>query len=296
MDETGKYTEKEKEEANIKYEKVFSEFAQTKQYKAEVAQQHEAKRKANEPLNKAALEKMILIYNAENVRNDVALRDKVLKNPELSLIGLDPKAILSKHQNDFSQYLLRLSDLDELRAIRASLPKFRGDQKRQLEWVEILENKIDEMAKAPPKKPAPPKPPSAKTWKPKPVAATPAADASAPPPTSNMFAELLAKRKKIDVADDGAPIPATAKSLPPPARTVSFVNEVRNRSFSKDTIQPQSTHEETHNQQQPQQQARGTGKLKLAPSRGQISLANLLGPQGPQQAPPAPPPPIKFTF
>lgn len=33
---------------------------------------------------------------------------------------------------------------------------------RQLEWVETLENKIEEMAKAPPKKPPPPKPASAK--------------------------------------------------------------------------------------------------------------------------------------
>jgi len=111
------------------------------------------------------------------------------------LIGMDPKAILAKHQNDFSQYLIRITEIDELRAIRASLPKFRNDQKRQLEWVEILENKIDQVSKAPPKKPAPPKAPSAKTWKPK-----------APPkgaPPVDMFAELLAKRNKLD--EDGNP-------------------------------------------------------------------------------------------
>lgn len=36
-------------------------------------------------------------------RDDPVLKDKVQKNPELTLIGMDPKAILSKHQNDFQQ-------------------------------------------------------------------------------------------------------------------------------------------------------------------------------------------------
>ncbi len=43
---------------------------------------------------------LFLVYFS---RNDPELRDKILKNPELSFIGLDPKAILAKHQNDFSQ-------------------------------------------------------------------------------------------------------------------------------------------------------------------------------------------------
>lgn len=47
---------------------VFTELSQTKQFKAEVAQQLEEKRKANEPLNKAALEKMMKIYTAENLK------------------------------------------------------------------------------------------------------------------------------------------------------------------------------------------------------------------------------------
>ena len=122
-----------------------------------MAQQLEEKRRANEPLNRAALEKMLKVFSAENLRlhlllifslpclalpclalpclalpclalpclalpclalpclllcfhkanifarSDPTLRDKVLKNPELSLIGLDPKAILAKHQNDFGQ-------------------------------------------------------------------------------------------------------------------------------------------------------------------------------------------------
>lgn len=127
---------------------MFQELSQTKQFKAEVAQQLEEKRRANEPLNKAALEKMIKVYNAENLRqeflffpcanmfarNDPSLRDKVLKNPELSLIGLDPKAILAKHQNDFSQVcghtLLRTTDSNAL-LVFAAVDRYRRTSRCQ---------------------------------------------------------------------------------------------------------------------------------------------------------------------
>jgi len=114
---------------------------------------------------------------------------------------MDSKAILSKHQNDFSQYLLRNLEHDELRAIRGALPKFRNDQKRQLDWVESLESKIDQSANAP-KKPPPPKL-AAPKFKPK-----PASKAVGAPP-GDMFAELLAKRKKLgsDGAEEEAPEP-----------------------------------------------------------------------------------------
>ena len=49
---------------------MFTELSQTKQYKAEIAQQLEEKRRANEPLNKAALEKMLKVYSAENLRSE----------------------------------------------------------------------------------------------------------------------------------------------------------------------------------------------------------------------------------
>eukprot|EP00026_Physarum_polycephalum_P001318 Phypoly_transcript_01319.p1 GENE.Phypoly_transcript_01319~~Phypoly_transcript_01319.p1 ORF type:complete len:993 (+),score=250.77 Phypoly_transcript_01319:209-3187(+) len=276
VDETGKFTEREKEEANIKYEKVFTELSQTKQYKAEVAQQLEEKRRANEPLNKASLEKLLKVYNAENLQKDPSLRDKVLKNPELSLIGLDPKAILAKHQNDFGQYLLRLTEIDELRAIRASLPKFRPDQKRQIEWVEILEAKIETVAKAPPKKPAPPKPPSAKSWKPKPPTKKDA------PPT-DMFAELLAKRKKFG-GDDADDTPAINVVSPRPSSSLSS-------SSSSSVDLPLSDDSSTT-------PAPGSvrGKLKLAPTKQPAhSLGRTSGiSHTPPAAPPPPPPPISF--
>jgi len=221
FDVENKYSEKEKEDANIKYEKTFTEYSQTSEYKLELAQAQEEKRKQNEPLNKEALEKMRLIYNPDSIKNNPEIRDRVLKNPELSLIGMDPKAILSKHQNDFSQYLLRITDISELRAIRGSLPKFRNDQKRQQEWLEILESKIEQVAKAPPKKSAPPKPAAAKLWKPKPPP-----KAGGPP--TDMFAELLAKRNKIDLeggeskeeskAEEPAPAAAPLEKKSQPSR------------------------------------------------------------------------------
>jgi hypothetical protein len=54
--------------------------------------------------------------------------------------------------------------MEEMRAIRAILPKWRSDQKRQQEWQDALENKIDALQKAkdgggkekpPPRAPAP---------------------------------------------------------------------------------------------------------------------------------------------
>lgn len=58
--------------------------------------------------------------------------------------------------------MLRNLTLDELRAIRASLPKFRNDQKRQSDWTDALEEKIETVSKNPPKPPAPKKAPAIK--------------------------------------------------------------------------------------------------------------------------------------
>lgn len=68
MDESGKFTEKQKEDANIRYEKVSHAFQQTTEYKREIAAALEEKRKINEPLNKAALEKMLKVYTADAIR------------------------------------------------------------------------------------------------------------------------------------------------------------------------------------------------------------------------------------
>lgn len=65
-----RYTEKQKEDANIRYEKVAQEFQQTPEYKREVAAALEERRKKNEPLNKAALERMVKVYTPEAIRYD----------------------------------------------------------------------------------------------------------------------------------------------------------------------------------------------------------------------------------
>jgi len=209
----------------------------------------EEKRKLNEPLNRDALDRMLKVYTPDNARNDPIIKDKINKNPELVLIGMDPKAILAKHQNDFSQFLLRLSDIDDLRAIRASLPKFRNDQKRQLEWVEILESKIEQVTKAPPKKPAPPKPMAPK-WK-----------AKAPPkgvkPT-DMFAELLAKKKGVDAGSAGKV-------------------EVEDKKPEED--------------KRPKEAA--ISKIKLAPMKTSAQL-NPMSPLAYSPPPPPPPPSLQF--
>lgn len=83
-----------------------------------------------------------------------------------------------------------------MRAIRAILPKWRSDQKRQQEWQDALENKIEAIAKNIPKpKPVAPKPKAAPKPKPAPKPAAAAAGGDAKP--GDLFAELLAKRKRL---------------------------------------------------------------------------------------------------
>ncbi|EGC34163.1 hypothetical protein DICPUDRAFT_35564 [Dictyostelium purpureum] len=144
-----KSTEKEREDANVRFEKVFQELSNTEEYKREIQLIQDEKRRLNEPLNQKALQKLIPIYSNID-KQPLDIREKVKDNPELSLIGMDPKAILSKHQNDFQYYLLRSINLEELRAIRASLPKWRSDQKKQTEWTISLEEKIDQISKQQP--------------------------------------------------------------------------------------------------------------------------------------------------
>lgn len=54
--------------------------------------------------------------------------------------------------------------MEEMRAIRAILPKWRSDQKRQQEWQDALENKIDAAQKSKDggKEKSAPRPPAAK--------------------------------------------------------------------------------------------------------------------------------------
>jgi len=220
----------------------------------------EEKRKKNEPLNKEALEKMKKIYNADSFMNNNEIKEKLKSNPELGLIGMDPKAILAKHQNDFTQFLLRNLTLDELRAIRASLPKFRNDQKRQQDWVEILEAKIDQMALNPPAA-ATPKAPKAATLKIKVKPPLPSAGgAGAAAGGGGLFAELLAKRKAL--GDNGV---ETSGDAPPPPKTPK----------KEDSPTPSKP-----------------GTIKLAPNRSPLN--GPPPPLAPGKAPPPPPPPPPF--
>jgi len=192
-----KRDEKEREDANIKFEKTFKELEQTEEYKREMAAIAEEKRRINDPLNKKALEKMLDRFSDKAITGSTEIQERVKEHPELALIGMDPRAILSKHQNDFQVYLLRGLETDELRAIMASLPKFRGDQKRQIDWVAVLEAKIEHQAKedADPTKQKPAPPPKKKLLPPKP------GGKKAPPkkaPVGDVFAELLARKRQVE--------------------------------------------------------------------------------------------------
>jgi hypothetical protein len=204
-DEEGKVSENDRDAANIQYERVFAQFTKTTEYQTEIARIAEEKRRINEPLNRAAWENLIKVFSRENIKHEPAIRDRLKENPELGLICMDPKAIGMKHQGDFQMYTLNNLSEEELRAIRAILPKWRSDQTRQAAWTDALENKIDQLAKNGPKKPRAERKPAA----PKPPLGPPGAPPKAPPapgkakkaaaavPAGDVFAELLAKRKKL---------------------------------------------------------------------------------------------------
>lgn len=199
-DDTNKYSEQEKDAANIQFERVFKALTQTAEYQAEVARIAEEKRRINEPLNRAAWEAMIRVYSRENIKHDPEIRDKLKHNPELGLISMDPRAISAKHQGDFQMYTLNNLSMDEMRAIRAILPKWRSDQRRQQDWQDALENKIEQMVKNPPKErkvaPPPPQAPSDEAGPSKPL--NKKKPTVAAPPSGDVFAELLAKRKRVN--------------------------------------------------------------------------------------------------
>jgi len=133
---------KERETANMKIDRLFTELFNTEEYKADIKHQQQEKIRINEPLNKQALSNVLRRYSVNG--NDEELSSRKKQYPALALIGLEANLILGKHQNDFNQFLLGDLCEEELRAIRASLPVFKKDQRKQLEFVETLELKIDQ--------------------------------------------------------------------------------------------------------------------------------------------------------
>eukprot|EP01121_Diplochlamys_sp_Union-15-3_P009286 TRINITY_DN2527_c0_g2_i1.p1 TRINITY_DN2527_c0_g2~~TRINITY_DN2527_c0_g2_i1.p1 ORF type:complete len:625 (+),score=140.03 TRINITY_DN2527_c0_g2_i1:121-1995(+) len=162
-----KTPEKEQAAANIELEKAMKELERCPEFMEEQRKLKEEWTKKNEPLNKAAYEKVSSRLKEEARADPQAFRDKLSKSGELALILLTKEAILKKHESDFKVYVLAL-DEDELRALFYNMPKFRSDQRTQIAFVESLENKIREREKSPP---PPPVIPAAnrvkKQWKPK---------------------------------------------------------------------------------------------------------------------------------
>lgn len=143
-------TEKQIAEANINLEKLMQQYEQTPECRAA----KEEKRQANEKLNKAALER---VRAALKSLNEQDRKQRFTDNPELKLMFLEPQAILKLHQNDFKMFAIRGLTAEELRALRGCLPTFRKDQRVQLDWVDSIEGKIEELGSSEAKPPPPPK-------------------------------------------------------------------------------------------------------------------------------------------
>eukprot|EP01121_Diplochlamys_sp_Union-15-3_P013230 TRINITY_DN4073_c0_g1_i1.p1 TRINITY_DN4073_c0_g1~~TRINITY_DN4073_c0_g1_i1.p1 ORF type:complete len:213 (+),score=57.81 TRINITY_DN4073_c0_g1_i1:55-639(+) len=161
-------SEKEKAAANIELEKVMKEVEKCPEFIEERKKQDEEWRKINEPLNEQAFNEVMAALKALASSDPEAFKARAKKSPELLLILLPKETILKRHESDFKTYTLMISE-KELRALRHAMPKFRSDQKVQISFVDSIENKIREQAKAA-EAPPPPKPAAkkrAKKWQPK---------------------------------------------------------------------------------------------------------------------------------
>lgn len=81
--------EREREDANIKYEKLIIELEQNPEYRAQLEEKRREKEARNAPLNQAATQEMRGMFAPDRLDADPELRKKVQKSPELTLIGLD---------------------------------------------------------------------------------------------------------------------------------------------------------------------------------------------------------------
>eukprot|EP01134_Creolimax_fragrantissima_P001364 CFRG1364T1 len=138
-------TDKAREDANIKYEKLMNELDKHPDYKQMILKQKEELEAKNAPLNKAAWEDLHNNFTNEQTAADEELRKRLAKNPELALMNTDTKVISTLHQNDFRKFVFRGCSSQELRAIYHVLPKFRNDQVEQNEWKQRLQSKIPEL-------------------------------------------------------------------------------------------------------------------------------------------------------
>jgi hypothetical protein len=188
-------SEREKEDANIKLEKVIQQYEQTAEAKEEVRKRKEDRRLRNDSLNRAALVRVKEVYNPERIRGEPELLKRVGENPELRLLFMESETILRLHQNDYKTYTMKNITLEEMRAIRALLPPWKQDQHVQREWTETLDDRIDALAAAA-NKPAAPKKEVKKIALPKGKPAAAGGD---------IFSELLARKGKPAALATAAP-------------------------------------------------------------------------------------------
>jgi len=151
------------ERANIEIEKVMQDIERSPDFQAEQAKQRNAWLAEQKPKNTAAFARVCASMQSMDVKE---FTDLMRKTPELQLILSTKEEILRKHQSDFRNYVLSVSE-DQLRAIRHNLPKFRPDQKTQIRFAETIDNKIREIENAPKKPPKIERVTPIRKWKPK---------------------------------------------------------------------------------------------------------------------------------
>jgi len=173
----------EAEVINIEYEKLTNQMEKMPEYQLQLKKEKEKWARDNYELNKSGFERTAQALQSMPARR----REELLKKEVcLTLLTMNVELIKKKYKGEWKTMTPHNLTLDQARAVYCVLPEFRPDQVEQLQFVESLKQKIEDLQN---KKPID-KPIKGKAIKFKRPTA-PAANSG-----GGFFEELLQKRKK----------------------------------------------------------------------------------------------------
>jgi len=193
-------SEREREALNVDLEKLFIMLENTMEYQQEKMAKAEERRIRDEPIDRKALEVVRARYSEAGLRENPGLAEKWKNVPVLKLISMDPAEIVKKHANDWKFMTINECTAEELRAVRAALPKFAKSQLRQIQWAERLDERIDRLESGQEKfqdtkPPQTPKPKKQLRFAEPSQPALGSRDKARPPQASDLFSQINKRRK-----------------------------------------------------------------------------------------------------
>eukprot|EP01125_Pyxidicula_operculata_P010968 TRINITY_DN3600_c1_g2_i1.p1 TRINITY_DN3600_c1_g2~~TRINITY_DN3600_c1_g2_i1.p1 ORF type:complete len:299 (+),score=88.06 TRINITY_DN3600_c1_g2_i1:112-897(+) len=132
----------EMETLNIEYERLEKILEKMPEFLAAKEKEEEAWSIQNHEENESA--HRLIFWNLENT--PTSEKEKRFRQaPALKLVTYNPEKILKLHDNDWTTFVSHGLNLLEARAVFFSLPKFRKDQTKQLQFMESVKNKIEDL-------------------------------------------------------------------------------------------------------------------------------------------------------